>query len=153
MMPYTGPESDWLSLAANAAPRDAVPEVVRRYRLEAEYRRAEAMSTVLVKLLSLIGRAVGRLCLRPGQPARTSSPAVDLREALHQPLTSIRSLTEILRDNPGIPADQHERFLAIIIEESQRLNQLVVQFLERAEAHGRAPRNPAPANDDRDAAA
>ncbi|MGH6961934.1 MAG: histidine kinase dimerization/phospho-acceptor domain-containing protein [Dongiaceae bacterium] len=76
-----------------------------------------------------------------------------MREALRQPLTSIRSLSEILRDNPGIPTDQHERFLAIIIEESQRLDRLVTQFLERAEAQDRAPRARIPANDIGDAAA
>src|SRR5262249_14926353 len=39
---------------------------------------------------------------------------------LRTPLTSIRAFSEILHDNPDLPPEQRERFLGIIIKESER---------------------------------
>jgi signal transduction histidine kinase len=49
---------------------------------------------------------------------------------LRTPLTSIRSFTEILHDNPQLPAAQRERFLGIVIKETERLTRLIGQVLD-----------------------
>ena len=40
---------------------------------------------------------------------------------LRTPLTAIRLLSEILRDHPDLPDRQRQRYLAIILSESARL--------------------------------
>jgi hypothetical protein len=58
---------------------------------------------------------------------------------LRTPLTSIRAFTEILHDNPGLDAAEREKFLAIIITESERLTRLINQVLDLAKLEsGRA---------------
>jgi signal transduction histidine kinase len=49
---------------------------------------------------------------------------------LRTPLTSIRSFTEILHDNPQLAAAERERFLGIVIKETERLTRLVGQVLD-----------------------
>jgi signal transduction histidine kinase len=49
---------------------------------------------------------------------------------LRTPLTSIRSFTEILHDNPNLPAAERERFLGIVIKETERLTRLISQVLD-----------------------
>jgi Na+/proline symporter/nitrogen-specific signal transduction histidine kinase len=49
---------------------------------------------------------------------------------LRTPLTSIRSFTEILHDNPQLPAAERERFLGIVIKETERLTRLISQVLD-----------------------
>jgi signal transduction histidine kinase len=49
---------------------------------------------------------------------------------LRTPLTSIRSFTEILHDNPALPAAERERFLGIVIKETERLSRLIGQVLD-----------------------
>lgn len=49
---------------------------------------------------------------------------------LRTPLTSIRSLTGILHDNPGLEAQQRQRFTGIIIQEGERLTRLINQVLD-----------------------
>jgi len=49
---------------------------------------------------------------------------------LRTPLTSIRSFTEILHDNPNLPAGERERFLGIVIKEIARLSRLIGQVLD-----------------------
>jgi hypothetical protein len=58
---------------------------------------------------------------------------------LRTPLTSIRAFTEILHDNPDLDAGQREKFLTIIIQESERLTRLINQVLDLAKLEsGRA---------------
>ena len=57
---------------------------------------------------------------------------VELREELRQPLTSIRSAAEILRDNPALAPDQQARMLGLIIAESERLDRVIGATLEPA---------------------
>jgi len=58
---------------------------------------------------------------------------------LRTPLTSIRSFSEILHDNPGLDAAERQRFLTIIIQESERLTRLINQVLDLAKLEsGRA---------------
>src|SRR6185436_3439951 len=49
---------------------------------------------------------------------------------LRTPLTAIRSFTEILHDNPQLPAAERERFLGIVIKETARLSRLIGQVLD-----------------------
>jgi len=49
---------------------------------------------------------------------------------LRTPLTSIRAFSEILRDNPELEAGERERFLAIVIKETERLTRLINQILD-----------------------
>ena len=49
---------------------------------------------------------------------------------LRTPLTSIRSIAEILHDNPDVPRDRHREFTSIVVRESQRLTRLITQVLD-----------------------
>jgi Na+/proline symporter/signal transduction histidine kinase len=49
---------------------------------------------------------------------------------LKTPLTSVRSLTEILHDNPALDLDQRNKFLSIIVKETERLSRLITQVLD-----------------------
>jgi len=49
---------------------------------------------------------------------------------LRTPLTSVRSISEILYNNPDIDAAKQKSFLEIIIKESERLTRLIVQVLD-----------------------
>ncbi len=51
---------------------------------------------------------------------------------LRTPLTSIRAFSEILHDNPALDMAQREKFLGIIIKESERLTRLINQVLDLA---------------------
>jgi signal transduction histidine kinase len=49
---------------------------------------------------------------------------------LRTPLTAIRSFTEILNDNPDLPAAERTRFLGIVTKETRRLTRLIDQVLD-----------------------
>ena len=49
---------------------------------------------------------------------------------LRTPLTSVRSLAEIIHDNPQLDEDRQRNFSRIIINESQRLTRLITQVLD-----------------------
>jgi Na+/proline symporter/signal transduction histidine kinase len=51
---------------------------------------------------------------------------------LRTPLTSIRAVSEILLDAPEIGAEERQRFLAIIVKETERLTRLINQTLDMA---------------------
>ena len=51
---------------------------------------------------------------------------------LRTPLTSIRAFSEILHDNPDIPEEERQRFLGLVIKESERLTRLINQVLDLA---------------------
>ena len=48
------------------------------------------------------------------------------------PLTSIRSFSEIVRDNPDLEVEQRQEFLKIIVQESERLTRLINDILDLA---------------------
>ena len=61
---------------------------------------------------------------------------------LRTPLTSMRAFSEILLDNPELPADERERFLRIVIDEIERLSRLINQVLDLSKIEsGRADWN------------
>ena len=51
---------------------------------------------------------------------------------IRTPLTSIRSFSEILRDNPELDAVQRQEFVTIIVNESERLSRLINDILDLA---------------------
>ena len=51
---------------------------------------------------------------------------------LRTPLTSIRALSELMVDDPGMQPDQRQQFLGIIVAETERLTRLVNQVLDMA---------------------
>jgi len=51
---------------------------------------------------------------------------------LRTPLTSIRAFSEILHDNPDLDPDERQRFLGLVIKESERLTRLINQVLDLA---------------------
>ena len=51
---------------------------------------------------------------------------------IRTPLTSIRSFSEILRDNPELDAEQRQEFMSIIVHESERLSRLINDILDLA---------------------
>ena len=58
---------------------------------------------------------------------------------LRTPLTAIRASSEILYDNPDLPVSERQRFLHIVIQESERLTRLINQVLDLAKLEsGRA---------------
>ena len=58
---------------------------------------------------------------------------------MRTPLTSIRAFSEILHDNPELDAGERQKFLNILIQESERLTRLINQVLDLAKLEsGRA---------------
>jgi len=51
---------------------------------------------------------------------------------LRTPLTSIRAFSEILHDNPDLEPADRQRFLGLVIKESERLTRLINQVLDLA---------------------
>ncbi len=49
---------------------------------------------------------------------------------LRTPLTSVRSFSEILHDTPDLKTEERQKFLGIIIRESERLTRLINQVLD-----------------------
>jgi signal transduction histidine kinase len=54
----------------------------------------------------------------------------DPGHALRTPLTSIRSFSEIVRDNPGLTPAERAAFLGIVIDETLRLEQAIDHVLD-----------------------
>ena len=48
---------------------------------------------------------------------------------LRTPLTSIRALSEVLFDNPELGEDEREKYLGVIIKETERMTHLITQVL------------------------
>ena len=49
---------------------------------------------------------------------------------LRTPLTSIRALAELMLDDPGMPSEQRQQFIGIVVAETERLSRLVNQVLD-----------------------
>lgn len=101
----------------------------------------------IVTATPAIGRAITTLyrAYRSAESnARTLSERFSDGEFLSAPshemltlLTSVRSFAEILRDNPGLSREERERFLGILVSESERLGSLVNrQLQEETDAAG-----------------
>ena len=51
---------------------------------------------------------------------------------LRTPLTSIRAFSEILLNNPELPSEERQRFLGIVVKETERLTRLINEVLDLA---------------------
>lgn len=111
---------------AEARP-DVSPETIEFHTARARALRTHSMRRLMRRLWGVLRR-------RPAVDADAVALRVldidRLSETLRQPLTSIRSLSELLQDNPDLPAEQHARMLGLIVEETKRLNRLIGQCLD-----------------------
>jgi signal transduction histidine kinase len=96
-----------------------VPEVIVRAGKVRPYLMADAMVSAVFDLAAFIGR------LFRGGAVRDSRDAGGLRQQLAQPLASIRTLAEVLRDNPTLAPEQRERMLGLIVDQSDRFERVV----------------------------
>jgi signal transduction histidine kinase len=77
----------------------------------------------------LAGSPTGRVDRTMPGAQESAAETDDVAHALRTPLTSIRSFSEILRDDPDLPRVTRERFLGIVLTESQRLDRVIEQLL------------------------
>ena len=123
MMPYTADEQT----AALEVPPDMIEFHVARGR----QLRAQAFARMFRRLWNALPwRRVATDDPTATATARRRADIDRLGETLRQPLTSIRSLSELLQENPGLPAEQHAQMLGLIVEETKRLNRLIGQCLD-----------------------
>jgi signal transduction histidine kinase len=114
-----------------AAAAIGVPEVIVRAGKVRPYLMADAMVTAVFDLAAFIGRLFrgdGASAMRsaPGDNARDAVPeAGGLRQQLAQPLASIRTLAEVLRDNPALAPEQRNHMLGLIVDQSDRFDRVV----------------------------
>jgi len=66
----------------------------------------------------------------------TASCDPDLTHDLRNALASVRSLSEILRDNPGIDSDRQQQFLGLILSETERSIHLIDNLPDTGEDPG-----------------
>jgi len=135
MMPYTAEEQDWLAEARDPSRQTAAIEIpsdmIEFHGARAGRLRAQAFAGMFRRLGSLLRwRRAPSADPAATAVARRLADIDRLGETLRQPLTSIRSLSEILQENPELPADQHAHMLALIVEETKRLNRLIGQCLD-----------------------
>ncbi len=109
----------------------SVPELIRMADETAqivEYaHRIEEKSRELEETAAELQRANDRLrAISEQKDAFLSQVSHELRT----PMTSIRSFAEILREGREVEADQAQRFVSIIHEESQRLTRLLDEILD-----------------------
>lgn len=57
---------------------------------------------------------------------------------LRTPLTSVRSFSEILHNNPSLALEERQKFLDIIVKESERLTRLINQVLDFAKIESKS---------------
>ena len=72
-------------------------------------------------------------CETAGGGVRVARPTgevySDARHTLQTPLTSIKAFAEILLANPDLDAEERQRYLRIVVEESERLSRRIDEML------------------------
>ena len=139
MWPYTKEERDWLdrSTGEPAAPEipEITPQMVAAYIAKGRRLRSEAFAEMLRAAARAVSRGFGRLTgASAPAPAAADDVVTDIAHRLKTPLTSIKSLSEILRHNPDVPLEERNRFLDVIVQESDRLDRSVNQILAAVSA-------------------
>lgn len=152
MWPYTEDEHRWLDgeagTPAPAEPPEITPEFIAAAIATGRQLRAEATAAMARQVVRAIARGLRR-ARGAALPASDGAhdPVTVIAHELKTPLTSIRSLSEVLRHNPDVPVDERNRFLDVILEESDRLNRAINTVLDTVTAHAEAgsagPRRPA----------
>jgi signal transduction histidine kinase len=135
IMPDTAEEQDRLAEPQDpgrpAAALEIPPDMIAFHAARTGRLRAGAFAGMLRRVGNLLGRRrTPSVDPAASAGARRLADIDRLGESLRQPLTSIRSLSEILRENLGLPADEHAHILGLIVEETKRLNRLIGQCLD-----------------------
>ena len=68
-------------------------------------------------------------CKDRGISRQTEDLIASLNHELRTPLTAIRAFSTILRDEPDMEPAQRRQFLAIVVEETERLTSVVNRLL------------------------
>ncbi|MEO1201724.1 MAG: histidine kinase dimerization/phospho-acceptor domain-containing protein [Pseudomonadota bacterium] len=112
------------------ASTDAILKLLDETSQVFEYsRRLEQKSLELVKASEHLKQANDRLLDLDRMKDEFMSTVT---HELRTPLTAIRAFSELLYDEPDMPADQRGEFLGHVIRESERLTRLVNQVLDVA---------------------
>jgi signal transduction histidine kinase len=106
------------------------PDMIEFHVARARRLRAQAIARFFRRVRSALQRRRARAADPVTSAARRHADIDRLGETLRQPLTSIRSLSELLQENPDLPAEQHAQILGLIVEETKRLNRLIGQCLD-----------------------
>lgn len=53
----------------------------------------------------------------------------EIEHELKTPLASIRSISEIMRDYPDLPETERQRFLAVLLDDNERLMRMIDRLL------------------------
>ena len=106
-----------------AAAAIGVPEVIVRAGKVRPYLMADAMVTAVFDLAAFIGRLFRGSCKNAVRDSVRDSGG--LRQQLAQPLASIRTLAEVLRDNPALAPEQRNHMLGLIVDQSDRFDRVV----------------------------
>jgi len=121
----TGDKNTWLSAKpgadSEAVPDDISPEAVRRSIAKGHYLRA----CYFHHLGQGFWAAVLRIAKRGGGAVDAKEAVAQVIQDIRNPLTSIRSFSEILRNNPELSSVQRAHYLDIISTETQRLELVV----------------------------
>ena len=138
MGPTNDHDGDGLDHAAAVpGPPEAVritPALIAFYLERGRRLRAEAVAGTARRLGAALARLLPRgFRRRPAQAAPDDDFLALVASGLRTPLTSIRSSAEILRDYPDLTPEQRRHFLEVVIEEDQRLAQVVTDILEASE--------------------
>jgi signal transduction histidine kinase len=132
MMPDAAEQQDWGAQPPGSnriATLEIPPDMIEVHVARARQLRAQAFARLFRRWWKALRWR------RAADPATTAVARrradIDrLGETLRQPLTSIRALSELLQENPGLPAEQHAHMLGLIVEETKRLNRLIGQCLD-----------------------
>lgn len=119
-------------------PVEMSPEMLGRCLADAERRRSEAVTEILCRLGAWLMRAC-RSGRRGDAEASTAGPDYFglVEHELTTPLTSIRSAAEIIRDNAGLPVEDRNRLLDVVLEDNRRLERFVARLLAGMNAGSR----------------
>jgi len=110
---------------------DITPTMLMHYVDCGKRLRAAAMAEVLRKLATALFRLFGReQHVAPARAQAANDCRTCVEDNLKTPLTSIRAAAEILRDNADVADDERDRFLAVILEDSRRLEAFADRLLD-----------------------
>jgi signal transduction histidine kinase len=134
MMPDAAEQQDWGAQPPGSdriATLEIPPDMIKVHVARARQLRAQAFARLFRRSWNALRRRrVATDDATATAAARRLADIDRLGETLRQPLTSIRALSELLQDNPGLPAEQHAHMLGLIVEETKRLNRLIGQCLD-----------------------
>lgn len=122
-----------LGREALAATFDGLAEGWRAWR---RYRHLRAMGAADLARLGVARSDIARHAVFGATEAGRSDPADEpglsyeaVEHDLRTPLTSIRSLAEILLDCPDLGEAERRRFLGVLVQENERLGRVVERLL------------------------